>query len=248
MFAVRSTSAFPQASIHTAESTCTSPQSLNCGVIRKRGPPLIMGDGLNPSTSSTFRRIPMRRSPILGALLIPLVALACESDTRTEESLVAPPGPSFSHVAITGCEFLSAGVTEAIKANPHRIVVTGTSGNDRILCRDASQGVIVRAGKGNDVIAGSPFDDNISSGSGCDSVFGEDGNDFIRLGTGDDSGDCGGTAGGGFGQGGNDHIRGGPGNDNLNGGPGNDVCEGGGGADGYSQCEVCKDPNSDCGP
>ena len=33
----------------------------------------------------------MRRSPILGALLLPLVALACESDNATEESILAPP-------------------------------------------------------------------------------------------------------------------------------------------------------------
>ena len=82
---------------------------------------------------------------------------------------------------------------------------------------------------GNDVIAGSAFDDKISSGGGCDAVFGEDGNDLIRLGTGDDSGDCGGTAGGGRGQ---------DGDDKISGGPGIDFCTGGAGANVISQCEL----------
>jgi len=188
----------------------------------------------------------MRRSPILGALLLPLVALACESDNATEESILAPPGPSFSHVAITGCSFLSLGVREIIA--DHRIVVIGTTGEDFIQCAGASVGVTVRGLGGDDIISGSAFDDNLFGNGGCDVVFGADGNDFIDLGPGDDSGICRNFVAGGYGDDGNDHIKGGPGDDFINGRADNDLCEGGPGTDSYTQCEVCNDPNSDCGP
>jgi len=53
---------------------------------------------------------------------------------------------------------------------------------------------------------------------------------------------------GGNGGDGDDHMKGGPGDDSLNGRLGSDLCEGGPGTDNITQCEMCNDPNSDCGP
>ena len=199
----------------------------------------------------------MKISTALLAVPVCVLALACETDTATEESLVAPPGPSFGHLgAVTMC-IVSAGVVQKVKG--HTIAVTGTSGIDHINCDDASLKVQVSAGKGSDNVLGSDFDDHISGGKGCDRVGGGDGNDVVDGGPGNDSeigpGGCLVSAGSGLGAGsgivfggsGDDLLKGGVGNDRLNGGDGGedagDVCEGGKGGDSYGLCEVCGDPD-----
>ena len=193
----------------------------------------------------------MRRSPILGALLLPLVVLACESDSATEESVLAPPGPSFKHEGSPTLCGVSVGVVQKVKG--HRIVVTGTDGNDNISCTGASLPVHISAGKGLDFIIGSRFDDEIKGGMDCDFIQGFDGNDHVDLGPGDDSQavcQAAGLAnGGGLGGRDDDVIKGGPGDDDVNGGGGSDLCLGGKGADEYTGgCEMCSDPDQDVPP
>ena len=198
----------------------------------------------------------MRRSPILGALLLPLVALACESDNSTEESVLAPPGPSFKHEGAPTLCAVSVGVVQKVKG--HKIVVTGTDAADQINCSSASLPVHVSAGKGNDNVLGSFWDDVLDGGPGCDRVHGNLGDDEVKGGPGNDTdmsrGGC--TVAGGsglapnpgslLGSSGDDHIGGGRGNDFFFAGSGSDECGGGKGADVFSSCEECGDPDGDC--
>ena len=180
----------------------------------------------------------MKISTALLAVPLCLGALACESDTATEESLVAPPGPSFKHEKNGDACVVSAGVGQKLRG--HTIVVTGTAGPDNIDCSAASLPVQVSTGKGNDQITGSPFDDVLSGGPDCDVILAGNGNDLVDGGPGDDM--CGGL----FGQAGDDHIKGGTGDDFLGGGIGDDECEGGKGTDQFSSCDECSDPDGDC--
>lgn len=86
-------------------------------------------------------------------------------------------------------------------------------------------------GSGNDTIQGNDADNSITSGGGNDSVEGGDGNDSILGGDGFDTliGDSGNDTI--RGQEGNDSIVGGSGNDRLWGGAGDDIISGGSGND-----------------
>ena len=86
------------------------------------------------------------------------------------ESLVAPPGPRFGHEPPVVMCLVSVDVVQKVKG--HTIAVTGTDAADQINCGAASLKVHVSAGKGNDNVAGSAFDDVISGGKGCDAVRG----------------------------------------------------------------------------
>jgi len=191
----------------------------------------------------------MKISTALLTVPVCVLALACETDTATEESLVAPPGPSFKHEGAPALCAVSADVVQKVKG--HRIVVTGTDGNDNIGCAGASLPVHISTGKGNDFILGSQFDDEIKSGKDCDFINALGGNDHVDLGPGDDSQAVCQAAGigngGARGGNGNDVVKGGPGDDELSGSAGSDLCEGGKGADVYlGGCTTCSDPDQDC--
>ena len=202
----------------------------------------------------------MCRLKTLGALvLVPagILALGCESDTATEVSLVQP-SPSFATQPVppTLC-LVSAGVRQSVTANK-KIIVTGTGGGDAINCSGATVPVKVSAGKGNDIVVGSPFDDMLKGGKGCDRVSGGPGDDLVDGGPDNDGpSNAGGCTipdaapyntvglflpaeGGLRGTGGDDLIKGGPGDDALTGDGGlNDVCRGGPGADTFTPtCET----------
>jgi len=183
-------------------------------------------------------------STLIGVLLVAFGVFAC-TDTPVDPAnetgiLTGPSEGSFSQVPFVGCN-VSFGVVE--KRQGHKVTYTGTDGDDNFFCWDASQGVIVNAGKGNDVIGGSNYDDELNGGPGCDRILARDGDDFIDLGPGDDNEEaC--SFGGGHGQLGNDYLHGGSGDDLLDGGEVvGDVCEGGKGIDVYVNCAVIKDPD-----
>ena len=84
-------------------------------------------------------------------------------------------------------------------------------------------GAVITGTTGDDVIHGTPFDDNLSGGPGNDTIFGHEGDDLLDGGTGDDQL---------FGGPGDDRLLGGTGNDGLFGGTGDDALLGGAGNDG----------------
>ena len=84
-------------------------------------------------------------------------------------------------------------------------------------------GAVITGTNGDDVIHGTPFDDNLSGGPGNDTIFGHEGDDLLDGGTGDDQL---------FGGPGDDRLLGGTGNDGLFGGTGDDALLGGAGNDG----------------
>jgi Ca2+-binding RTX toxin-like protein len=75
-------------------------------------------------------------------------------------------------------------------------------------------------GNTNELIIGTPFDDDIRAGNGRDCILGGGGDDTIRGNQRDDV------------------LLGGPDDDTLIGGNGNDVCYGGPGTDTFSLCET----------
>lgn len=106
------------------------------------------------------------------------------------------------------------GTSEAIDtATLNSIRVFAGQGNDTVDATNASMGVSIYGGPGNDEIRGSAYHDLLFGGGGNDSIFGADGNDLIR------------------GQAGSDTLRGNKGNDTLEGEDGNDILMGGGGND-----------------
>jgi Ca2+-binding RTX toxin-like protein len=83
-------------------------------------------------------------------------------------------------------------------------------------------GTVITGTDGDDVIHGTPFDDNLSGGAGNDTIFGHEGDDLLDGGAGEDQL---------FGGPGDDRLLGGIGNDGLFGGTGDDDLFGGSGND-----------------
>ncbi len=102
----------------------------------------------------------------------------------------------------------------------------GGGGGTTIVCtidRSSSTNAQRIAGtSGDDVVCGSPFADDISSGGGTDIIYGGAGNDRIAGGDGGDKIYAGN---------GNDQVSGGAGNDSIDGEGGNDTSIGGDGVD-----------------
>ena len=104
MFAVRSTSALPQASIHTAGIHLHESAKPNCGVIRERGPPPTeshepaMGGGVR-SLYLVNQEDSMCRSSLAAIAAAASVAfvIACGQapTSPAETSEFSPPAPSF---------------------------------------------------------------------------------------------------------------------------------------------------------
>jgi hypothetical protein len=92
-------------------------------------------------------------------------------------------------------------------------IVTGSDVADQIDLRRSTTPTIVFAGRGDDVIQGSPFRDVIFGDGGNDTIDGNDGDDRILGGSGADM------------------VRGGRGDDAISGGPGDDSLEGDDGFD-----------------
>ena len=90
-------------------------------------------------------------------------------------------------------------------------VITGTSGNDRLIGTPGND--VIRCGAGDDRVRGGGGNDVIRCGAGNDRVSGGAGNDRAEGGTGNDRL---------FGDAGRDLLLGGRGNDRLSGGRGND--------------------------
>jgi len=140
----------------------------------------------------------MKISTALLAVPVCVFALACESDTATEESLVAPPGPSFAHFPAALTCTHTAGV-EAHRQGPNAWQITGTSGPDTINCTGETEDVTIIGGDGNDIL---------TCGTGNCRLVGGNGNDDLNGGTG------------------NDHLIGGKQNDDCSGGGGVDRFQG----------------------
>lgn len=95
---------------------------------------------------------------------------------------------------------------------------TGTWLNDNIDASEATKGLKLNGGKGQDYIIGTNYSDTINGGDDDDWIEAGNGNDIIKGGKGDDML---------FGEDGNDVIDGGDGDDYIEGGAGNDTITGG---------------------
>lgn len=100
-------------------------------------------------------------------------------------------------------------------------VITG-SGDDIIDGTDATDGIDVETGDGDDDVTGGEGDDTIDTGTGDDDVEAGDGDDSVTAGDGDDDVE---------GGDGDDTLDGGDGSDTLTGGDGDDSIDGGDGDD-----------------
>ena len=118
----------------------------------------------------------MKISTALLAVPVCVFALACESDTATEESLVAPPGPSFASAPSAACT--DVGVTGVVFKGAN---VYGTDGDDHISCTNAPKKLRIFGGDGNDIISGGDGNDLIRGGLGDDVISGDDGDDDARV-------------------------------------------------------------------
>jgi Ca2+-binding RTX toxin-like protein len=107
-------------------------------------------------------------------------------------------------------------------------VITLDDEDNAVSFQNAESAVTVFALGGDDRIAGSQFDDELSLGDGDDIAGGEAGDDHILGGAGEDRI---------FGDDGDDTLEGGEGNDTLHGGAGADVMIGGAGDDLYYVAE-----------
>ena len=87
---------------------------------------------------------------------------------------------------------------------------------------DPNDDGVIETGSGNDTVGGNDGDDTISTNAGNDTIWAGNGDDVIYAGDGDDSV---------TGDGGNDTIYGGGGNDTLHGGEGRNTIDGGTGND-----------------
>ncbi len=130
------------------------------------------------------------------------------------------------------------GFKESIQLKTYR-------GDDRILAgggpglaSDSGAPLLIRAGAGDNTVAGSSFADSLNADSGNDLFRGRAGNDYLGPARGNDV-LKGGT--------GNDEMDGGAGNDKLVGGPGKDEMIGKGGRDVFEARDGKKD-TIDCGP
>lgn len=99
-------------------------------------------------------------------------------------------------------------------------VIVGTPDDDNLAGGNGSD--IIDGLAGNDTLAGKGGDDDITGGAGDDAITGGAGDDVATGGNGDDAL---------FGNDGDDALDGGSGNDNLDGGVGDDDLEGGNGDD-----------------
>ncbi len=184
----------------------------------------------------------MRVLGIPAALLLPLallVAVGCESESETADSLVAPRVVFLIDLG-DGCRDVnSTGVMR------HGRNIVGTDGPDLIDCRDNTTGVRIDGQSGFDSIFGGSGNDVLNGGPDSDLIRGNAGNDVIDGGSGDDQlAVFGGLEGGA----GDDVILGGPGVDFISGGPGDDLLLGLAGADtlhggeGTDTCNAGQDP------
>ncbi|KXJ56294.1 MAG: hypothetical protein AXW12_00845 [Thalassospira sp. Nap_22] len=87
---------------------------------------------------------------------------------------------------------------------------------------DPNDDGVIETGSGNDTVGGNDGDDTISTNAGNDTIWAGNGDDVVYAGEGDDSV---------TGDGGNDTIYGGSGNDTLHGGEGRNTIDGGTGND-----------------
>ncbi|WP_374382351.1 hypothetical protein [Dongia sp.] len=111
-------------------------------------------------------------------------------------------------------------VSLADEATDEDQVIDGTPDNDNLAGGNGAD--IIDGMAGDDVLAGNGGDDDITGGAGNDSLTGGAGDDVLAGGNGDDQV---------FGNGGDDDLTGGNGNDHLDGGAGDDTVDGGAGND-----------------
>ncbi len=137
--------------------------------------------------------------------------------TNGPDAIVVEAGAGNGQVLVSGVNGVANG-TAFDQVNS--LTIRGRDGNDSITVDAATtdaQGnplvATIEGGKGSDEISSGSGDDSIKGGGGNDEIDGGDGNDVIKGNAGDDDID---------GGNGNDRVVGGDGNDNLNGGDGND--------------------------
>jgi Ca2+-binding RTX toxin-like protein len=107
----------------------------------------------------------------------------------------------------------------------------GTNGKDNLSFWNASEGVVVFAKDGDDLIAGTAYADSLFGENDKDVLFGEGGDDFLDGGAGDDLLIGGAGADWLFGRAGEDALYGDSGDDELWGAADKDRLEGGAGDD-----------------